>query len=1359
MPQVEIEGIPETLDFPDDTPQEVISGTVNSLLQSRTKTETAAVSPPQQTAMEHAKATIASLTHAPGTSAVEKLGQFAQKPIFTVAPWVKPLIEKSPGMALVRATFGDESAKGIEDFMLGQGKFFATPVGILTLGVGGLSATVQKVVAGAFVGQMAASLPQDYKALQEAAESGDVRKATEIIATGATKLGLIGAVGAKAFSKEAAIDEKIAPVAPATATALKDTISVAEKEGPSATTERTQPTGDLVEHQPVSEGGVSGEASSRDQLQQGGEVPKTEEVTTPLFGGTLEMKEPPVPEGMIRLYRGETGEPPTYSEAAGKVVAPEEFRGRWFTPDKNYALSYAFGKEKFPKGAKVGYIDVPADTDLNQFKPPGLLEKNAPLGKELIVPESEASKVKYAPITPTEPAPEAVGAVKEGEPSKAQAAAEQPYVETRIRSDLPEAKPIIDRIDAIVAQGEKRRSEMHEGQTKDLTHPSDLLTFSEKEELHSLKLMLREKTPAEARADLAKKRAARLKPKETPSGTSVGMEPVGAATPEDVGRKGEIEQLTDAFKGAEGKKVPLTEQVKQAFDVGEKLSKAKDAVGNALEALKFTGEFLVKKLDAVSDWDSIKKIKGELSAEIEAGGWRLRKFEKAVKRAFSDPKERAAISNWIEHDGDSASLTKAMNETAPEFRQSYQDALNLSDDAKVAARNVKNYFESVLQEAIDAGVIDHGIEDYLHRVYQKDTPARQQLLARVQSGILNTRKPGLAMKRLFEMDIDAEKAGLKPVKDFLPRILDYETSLRRAIASRAAVKKFTEVTMPDGRPMLSVKGIGIPVGDPAGVREATLIRPKLAQHDPNKPGYNGDYVDRNYPALRKWKWVSQDADGKPIFLQGDVSIHPDAVRRMDQLLEPSRVGRFGKGVLTASTTVKQTMLDLSGFHHVQVTLHGLEHQVNPFRLLQDINFEDPNIMGLLKGGVTLGGEYRVGELSEGVVGRSLTRQIPGLGPLMETYHAWLFQDYIPRLKMTMATHALERNRIRFAEDLKSGKMTEEQLFYRTAKEANAAFGEQNYTVMERSKTARDIARLTLMAPDFLESRIKFAAQALQKGGKTKLGALTANEQRQALLLGAVTMYITARIANKALSGQYRMEPENAFSLVVNGKAYSLRTVQGDIMHFLTKPAQFWLTRLNPLTTRPILEAVTGRDSFGRKRSGLEQAWDFVSTVQPISTRTSAERKLWESMSSAFGLNVRRFSEVDAAYKLAQKWKQENNVVERGEFIYDPEKDALRPLKIALSESDDAAAVKAIRNLIESKQYTQKKLFDYFKTYANRPFTGSKANDTKWVSGLSEEDKKTVEVARQYRRRMFELYQSAADKASGALVIYGTPKPE
>lgn len=77
----------------------------------------------------------------------------------------------------------------------------------------------------------------------------------------------------------------------------------------------------------------------------------------------------------------------------------------------------------------------------------------------------------------------------------------------RIRSDSPEALPIIAQIDAITALSISRHNEMHAGQIKDLTHPYDLLTSDEKTEFHSLKLMLREKTPAEARIDILARRA------------------------------------------------------------------------------------------------------------------------------------------------------------------------------------------------------------------------------------------------------------------------------------------------------------------------------------------------------------------------------------------------------------------------------------------------------------------------------------------------------------------------------------------------------------------------------------------------------------------------------------------------------------------------------------------------------------------------------------------------------------------------------------------------------------------------------------------------------------------------------------
>jgi hypothetical protein len=79
----------------------------------------------------------------------------------------------------------------------------------------------------------------------------------------------------------------------------------------------------------------------------------------------------------------------------------------------------------------------------------------------------------------------------------------------RIREDSPAAIPIIAEIDRIIGLGEQRRSAMHPGQTKDLTHPSDLLTSEEKSELHALKMRLRPKSASEAAADIKKRREAR----------------------------------------------------------------------------------------------------------------------------------------------------------------------------------------------------------------------------------------------------------------------------------------------------------------------------------------------------------------------------------------------------------------------------------------------------------------------------------------------------------------------------------------------------------------------------------------------------------------------------------------------------------------------------------------------------------------------------------------------------------------------------------------------------------------------------------------------------------------------------------
>lgn len=795
-------------------------------------------------------------------------------------------------------------------------------------------------------------------------------------------------------------------------------------------------------------------------------------------------------------------------------------------------------------------------------------------------------------------------------------------------------------------------------------------------------------------------------------------------------QKAQIEQLTDAFKGIEGQKVPIGDQVKQAFDVGGRTTAAKDAFGRALGGLKATGDYLVNLFKGATLNDLLRE-KGKLSSELEKRGWRTREWAKVAAKQIPSIAERKAISSYIDAGGDRGLLEAAANEVPANRQQAYRDALNLSPEAQLVADNISNYFNARLQEARDAGVLEEGLEDYIHRIYRDRPDLEQRAVAYVQSGILQA-NPGLARQRMFQFDFEAEKAGLNVEKDFIPRIVDYEVSLSKAIAARSFIREASKITMEDGQPMLAQAATGTPIETEAG-RQATLIKPS------GKVTRESDYVERPYSALKKWTWAANDVEGKPILVQGNLMVHKDAVGRIDALLKPSQVrygryGKLGKAALAVSSTVKQTMLDLSFFHQVQLTVHGLEHRVLPWKILKDIDFENPNVEGLLRGGVTLGGEGYAGNYMEGLVGRSLTQHIPGLGKVVRSYQDWLFQNYIPRLKMTMAMDALERNRKRYP------KMAEEELMYLTAREANAAFGEQNYIMLERSKSFQDVARLIMLAPDFLESRGRFAAQAFTRFG---------GEQRMALLLGAVAMWTTARLINKATDDQWHFEPDNLFSVVHDGKAYGLRTVQGDILHLMEKPLQFWMYRLNPLYARTAIEGLTGRDAFGRKRTIGQQAMDAISTLVPISLRSSREKGIWESIAQSMGVNARRYSDVDSAFTLAKKWKDTHGIKQRGEFIYDPEKDELRGLKIALSSGDDADAVGEVKKLLESKTITRAKLNAYFDRYASMPFTGSAAHDRQFVAGLSEDERKTVQSAKNHKKTIRQLYKQALHQYDAA----------
>jgi len=110
----------------------------------------------------------------------------------------------------------------------------------------------------------------------------------------------------------------------------------------------------------------------------------------------------------------------------------------------------------------------------------------------------------------------------------------------RLREDLPEAGRIRERIDAICAIAEERKSRMEPGQVADLTHSADLLVTEEKAVMHSLKMQLRSKSSEEAREDLLARRKSRIPAEPEPM---VAPEPAVSLPIPDCGQQLELIDL------------------------------------------------------------------------------------------------------------------------------------------------------------------------------------------------------------------------------------------------------------------------------------------------------------------------------------------------------------------------------------------------------------------------------------------------------------------------------------------------------------------------------------------------------------------------------------------------------------------------------------------------------------------------------------------------------------------------------------------------------------------------------------------------------------------------------------------------
>ncbi len=327
-----------------------------------------------------------------------------------------------------------------------------------------------------------------------------------------------------------------------------------------------------------------------------------------------------------------------------------------------------------------------------------------------------------------------------------------------------------------------------------------------------------------------------------------------------------------------------------------------------------------------------------------------------------------------------------------------------------------------------AGLLEHEVDNYVMHAWRRENPYTKKLVSNVRAQMLQT-KPSFTKQRVFGTFFDGEKAGYAPVnKDIGFLFAAREHAADQAIAARAFIKSMLEGKAADGRPLAAVSGSGHPV-EKEDAKKAHFIDPKTKTED------TGDYRTIDHPALRKWTWASNDSKGDPIFVKGDLVVHPEAYSHLKNVLGKSALRNIAlvQVAQKVNAAIKSAELSFSAFHQTQESLHAIFHRVNP-TWTNPIDFSNPKHARLIDHGLQVASFNSQEQFSEGL-SSGLVERIPLVGKHFGRYNDYLFSDLIPRLKMAMATDALERNLKRY-----NGKISEDQIYALTANEANAAFG-------------------------------------------------------------------------------------------------------------------------------------------------------------------------------------------------------------------------------------------------------------------------------------------------------------------------------
>jgi hypothetical protein len=740
-----------------------------------------------------------------------------------------------------------------------------------------------------------------------------------------------------------------------------------------------------------------------------------------------------------------------------------------------------------------------------------------------------------------------------------------------------------------------------------------------------------------------------------------------------------------------------------------------------------------------------------------------------IRERVPDKVRREGITNWIQADGDAATLQQRMAATTDKkLKAGYQAALTLTPAEVAVANEVRGRYNRLGQRGQGSGVLDTFKQNYVTQIWDLGSGVGG---AERSTGRTLKEKFKFAKASSFPTFFDGEQAGYKPkTKDISELLPVYMHEMESVIAAREMVQQMSKGKASDGEPLVTKLGGGMSIPDTATEPGVTLVLPKSAKED-----FSTYKTIPNQPALQGWKWVTKDSAGNNIFVKADVALHPEAYNRLKDVLGKSairewyqtpttRLAAIPKGIVhfldAFNSETKRTMLGLlAPFHQVQTGTHGLGHRVNPFGNIPKVNLTtDPRQMDAARHGLMLlPDRASQQQFMEGFRTSGLVSKIPGLGPVADMYSNYLFHQYIPGLKFKTYEAILERNNRVFEKQLQQGKLKAEDVKALSAEQANAAYGHLNWADFSVNPTILHIAQLGLLAPDFLAARTLFLGQALS--GAT--GAKAGREQMLALSTLALSQAAAAFTAASLAGGEW--DKNSPFEFTVGTRRYSIRSIPQDLTDMMHHGWQFLHSRLSPIIGKGALQFLSRVDYAGRKVTASQTAKELATQPIPISIRSlpgvrgvsGAERpgaiKWWEQMAGTVGLRIGRFDPNEKLADIHTKWLEQNKDPKvRADYernltaVYPISK--YRSLDAALADRDPDASMKAIQELrplvdhdADIKKRVRPTIGEGLGIMRKPIFHESKDLERKFVRSLEPEERILYERAIKRRREEWQFF--------------------